>query len=98
MSYEQFLTLYSAHHNAAGFLMAQVQAGIRAAKDALRKKLKQALASLTEQEKLDQSKHLVRMVESFFPPPIADAQCCLLHSCSPVRSTGQARGCPSTSA
>ena len=45
--------------------MAQVPAGataIRAAKDALRKKLKKALASLSEQEKLEQSKHLVRMV------------------------------------
>lgn len=44
--------------------MAQVQAGIRAAKDALRKRLKKALASLTEQEKLDQSKLLVRKVSA----------------------------------
>lgn len=36
--------------------------GIRAAKDVLRKKLKRALASLSEQEKLEQSKCLVRKV------------------------------------
>ena len=36
---------------------------IRAAKDALRKKLKKALASLSEEEKLKQSKNLVRMVK-----------------------------------
>lgn len=44
--------------------MAQ-QAGVsavRVAKDALRKRLKKALASLSEQEKLEQSKKLVRMV------------------------------------
>jgi 5-formyltetrahydrofolate cyclo-ligase len=37
---------------------------VRAAKDALRKKLKRALASLSDQEKLEQSKHLVRRVSS----------------------------------
>lgn len=37
---------------------------IRAAKDALRKKLKKALASLSEQEKLEQSKHLVKKLLS----------------------------------
>lgn len=36
---------------------------VRAAKDALRKKLKKALASLSEEEKLKQSKNLVRMVK-----------------------------------
>lgn len=35
---------------------------VRAAKDALRKRLKKALASLSEEEKLEQSKKLVRMV------------------------------------
>lgn len=38
-------------------------AAIRAAKDALRKKLKKALAGLSEQEKLNQSRNLVRMVK-----------------------------------
>ena len=45
--------------------MAQAQAGavaIRAAKDSLRKRLKKALAALSDQEKLEQSKNLVRMV------------------------------------
>ena len=35
---------------------------MRAAKDALRKRLKKALAALSEEEKLEQSKKLVRMV------------------------------------
>ena len=46
--------------------MAQAHAGataIRAAKDALRKRLKKALAGLSEQEKLEQSKKLVKMVK-----------------------------------
>ena len=39
-------------------------AAIRAAKDALRKKLKKALASLSEEEKIKQSSNLVRMVKN----------------------------------
>lgn len=35
---------------------------VRMAKDALRKKLKKALASLSEQDKMEQSKHLIRKV------------------------------------
>ena len=49
----------NAHHNKVS--MAQ-GCGVRAAKDVLRKKLKKALASLSEQEKLEQSKILVRKV------------------------------------
>jgi len=37
-------------------------AAVRAAKDALRRKLKEALAGLSEQEKLEQSGNLVKMV------------------------------------
>ena len=46
-------------------MMAQALGGgsaIRAAKDELRKKLKKALSALTEEQKIEQSKHLVGMV------------------------------------
>ncbi len=42
--------------------MAGVQTAVRAAKDELRKRLKKALRELTEQQKLEQSARLVRMV------------------------------------
>lgn len=38
---------------------------VRAAKDALRKRLKKALSSLSDQEKLEQSRNLVRIVRDF---------------------------------
>ena len=42
--------------------MAASQTAIRVAKDELRKKLKKALRELTEQQKLEQSAGLIRMV------------------------------------